>query len=56
MEMEINGNKVIITSTCEKLVDERGVMPILEINGYFTITKPLVIPKIFAILTVTTFG
>ena len=47
MEMEINGDKVIITSTCEKFVDEGGVMPILERNGYFTITKPLLISQNF---------
>ena len=47
MEMEINENKAIRTSPWEKLVDEGGLMPILEINGYFTITKPLLISQNF---------
>ena len=47
MEMEINENNAIRTSTCEKLVDEGGLMPILEINEYFTITKPLLISQNF---------
>ena len=47
MEMEIIGVKVIITSSCEKFVDEGGVMPISKRNGYFTITKPLLVSQIF---------
>ena len=51
MEMEIDGDKVIISNTCEKWVNEDGVKPISKRNGYFTLTKPLLrrnslVPKI----------
>ena len=45
MDMEINGDKVIITCTCGKWVDEGRVMPISKRNRYFTITKPLFVSQ-----------
>ena len=41
MEMEIDGDKPIILNTCEKWVNEDGVIPISKRNRYFTLTKPL---------------